>query len=247
MTWCSFKKEKSCKNKSRKDIGLSIFFSPFNSVFKKKKIPHETPVWSAAGRVKKVVLWQKKPGCLWLFIWTCRPACKTKLEFLSKFWECFESAFWFDLILMHELVTKFVPISVFSHKILGLLATRLLTLDCEVSHLSIIDSGWVSCCRNAFGPAECPVAGFKTFILRCWAQAKGIYSVFSAQLLLSWVKLWILWPPVMFCCWLQSGWVFSCLIFLCCLNSCSPGKGGGKVSLSCFGFCEFLRRVLSLD
>lgn len=159
--------------------------------------------WSAAGRVKKVVLWQKKPGCLWLSIWTCRPACKPKLEFLSKFWECLDSAFWVDLVLTHELVTKFVPTSVFPHKILGLLEARVFTLDYKVSHLYMIVVGFL----------------ISETCLPCWmlshwawdinfemqAQAKGIYSIFSALPVLSQVKLQILWHPVMFCCWLQSG------------------------------------------
>lgn len=90
---------------------------------------------------------------------------------------------------MHELVTKFVPTSVFPHKILGLLEAKVLTLDCKVSHLYIIDSGWVSYSRNIFAPAECSVAGLETSILR-WRPS--FYSIFIAQPLLSQAKLQIL-------------------------------------------------------
>lgn len=155
------------QNKSHKDIGLRIPPpSPFNSVFKKRYHTKRQTVWSAAGRVKKVVLWQKKPGCLWLSIWTCRPACKTKLEFSSKFYECLDSAFWVDLVLTHKLVIKFVPM--FPHKLFGLLEARILTLDCKVSH--IIDSGWVVSFRNKFAPVECSVAGLETSILQGFGQ-----------------------------------------------------------------------------
>jgi len=68
------------QNKGPEGIGLRIP-PPLILCLKKRYHTKRQTVWSTAGRVKKVVLWQKKPGCLWLSIWACRPACKPKLEF----------------------------------------------------------------------------------------------------------------------------------------------------------------------
>lgn len=143
-----------------------------------------------------------------------------------------------------------MPTSVFPCIILGCLEAGVLTLDCRVSHLDIINSCWVSFPEQEFLIPETywPQLNAQPLGLRPQfgdqAQAKGIYSILSAQLVLSGAKLQIFWCVLL----LTSAWLgFSLSHIFMLPKQLLTWKGSRQKFPFKFGFCVFLRRVLSLD